>query len=703
MKPPFMDVVRTRFSAPILACLILNPSHAIANSADNSERAFDTGDSVLFGYSIEELLDLEVTSASKKPQRLSQTNAAVFVITQDDIRRSGAQNIPEALRMAPGVQVAQIDSNKWAITVRGFNGRFANKLLVMIDGRTVYTPTFSGVYWDTHDTLMADIERIEVIRGPGGTLWGANAVNGVINVITKSSRETGTAYTEATAGNRQASVAARLASSIGEQASFKVFGSYKDIDGNRDTAGVATDDDWRVGRIGGRIDWDVSDRDALTLLSEAYDGESGETVQLPSATPPFLVRMDSRVNVQGAFLLGRWDRKYSSQSQSMLQGYVDFSNREGSLFSEERTTYDVEAQHRLNLVDRHDVVMGLGVRVNEIETVSTPYFAMADDKTSNDLFNLFVQDEITIAPDKLSLTLGVKLEHNDLSPDEIDWMPSIRGLWQIDAKQTTWAAVTRAIRTPSIFELQGSLNTALTSSLANSGLPPVPVPVATTVTGNPEQQSEKLISYEIGYRVQPTTSLSVDLAVFYNDYDELRTVTSGIATCEPSGAALPACILDPLLVPPTQSLLLPSQFANQEVGDAIGAEIAIDWLALDNWRIKGSYSYLDLTLQQPGESAYQSTEDPEHQLSLQSRLALGERIDFDVWLRYADELGYFAIDDYWALDTRLAWRLTDDLEFSLVGKNLLDSSHVEFASESEDVPVIEIQRSYLAELRWSFE
>ncbi|MFW2405267.1 MAG: TonB-dependent receptor plug domain-containing protein [Gammaproteobacteria bacterium] len=658
---------------------------------------------MLFSFSIEELLDLEVTSASKKPQRLSQTTAATFVITQEDIRRSGAQNIPEALRMAPGVQVAQIDANKWAITVRGFNGRFANKLLVMIDGRTVYTPTFSGVYWDTQDTFMGDVERIEVIRGPGGTMWGANAVNGVINVITKSSKDSETAYTEATAGNQQVSLASRFTAALSDTASYKVFASYKDIQGNRDIDGVDTNDDWSVGRVGGRFDWTVSDIDEVMVVSEAYSGESGETVQLPTPTPPFVERRDNYVDVQGAFVLGRWDRAHPNGSHSMTQAYVDYSNRDGVLFSEKRTTVDLELRHRLLAFGNNDIVLGLEFRSNRIDVVGSPYFAMSNDRISSDLFNFFFEDEIIIAPDKFSLILGTKLEHNDLSPDEIDWMPSIRGLWQVNPTNTLWAGVTRAVRTPSMFEQQGSLNTAMTSTVESAGLPPLPYPVVTQIDGNLDQQSEKLISYELGYRLQPTARFSADIALFYNDYDDLRNVAPGIPTCEPSGAPLPACLFDPGLTPPTQSVFVPSQFANDETGDALGAEIAFDWAVLDNWRIKGAYTYLDLMLKPPGEDEERSGEDPQHQLSVQSLLSLGQSTDFDVWVRYVDDLSAFAIDSYWTLDTRIAWRVLDNLELSLVGKNLIDSGHVEFASETEDIPLIEIQRSYLAELRWAFE
>jgi len=674
-----------------------------AESHKDPDSISNTNDSVLFSYSIQELLDLEVTSASKKPQRLSQTTAAIFVITQEDIRRSGASNIPEALRMAPGVQVANIDANKWAISIRGFNGRFANKLLVLIDGRTIYTPTFSGVYWDTQDTLMSDIERIEVVRGPGGTLWGTNAVNGVINVITKSSTDTDTGSVSAVAGNHQTSFASRLGAPLGADANFRVFAKYKDIDGNRNLVGDSTNDDWRIGRIGGRVDWQTSDIDEITLISEAYDGKSGETLSVPIITPPFEQRLDTDQDVQGAFVLGRWERKNSRNNQLMFQSYVDYSNREGYLYSEERTTIDLEAQQRLGNIANHDIVVGLGYRINDINIANTPLIALNSDTESSSILSFFVQDEIIISPDRLSITLGTRLEHNELSSENLDWMPSIRGLWRINATNSAWSGVTRAIRTPSYVELDGQINTSLTNALGSAGLPPVPYPVVTGLSGNPEQQSEELMSYELGYRVQPNDAFSVDVAVFHNDYDNLRSLLPGIPTCEPSGAAIPACLFDPSLDPPTQSLLLPAQFANEIDGKANGAEIAIDWLARDNWRMKVTYSYLDLKFRSPSAGEYSSAEDPKHQFSVQSQLAVGGAADFDIWLRYVDDLDYFNIDSYWTMDARLAWRVRDDLELSIAGKNLLESGHVEFASETEDIPITEIERSYLAELRWSFE
>lgn len=656
----------------------------------------------LLDMSLEELLNLEVTSVSKKSQKVSETAAAVFVVTADDIRHSGARNVPEALQGVPGLQVAQIDGNKWAISARGFNGRFANKLLVLMNGRTLYTPSFSGVYWDVKDTVMEDIDRIEIIRGPGGTLWGSNAVNGVINIITKTAADTqGTFLSSSYSNQSSLSATARYGASFGEDVQYRVYAKYFDEDGNEDRFGDDTNDDWQMARTGLRLDWQPTESQSVSFSAEAYTGSPGESLDLATLTPPYVRRQDAVQDVSGYFVMADWTRDWSPESSTQARLYWDVADRDALLIQEDRETLDLDVQHRLLVGSRHDIVFGAGFRSNDIDYQETPKIEIRHEGSA-DLWNAFVQDEIALVQDRWYLTLGTKLEHNDRSTEDIELLPNARLLWNITDEHHAWAAVTRSVRVPSDAERHTLIRD--TRPIIPPGSPenPAPVPAATAALGNHDMDSEELVSYEMGWRGRLSTRLSADMAVFFNDYDKLRANELGDTICEPSGVSVGA---DPLCVFSSTNTLTLLPFNNGIQAEAYGAELVVDWVATDQLGFRGVYSYLEMDADpDPGALNEGLVEDtsPTHQAEFRSEYSPVASIDVDLALRYIDDVAYYDIDSYWTADVRLAWRPVEALELEVKGKNLLDDSRLQFISEINDVTPTEIERSFVATVRWSF-
>jgi len=469
----------------------------------------------LTDLSLEELMSIEVTSVSKKEQNLFLTPAAVHVITEEDIRRSGATNIPEALRLVPGLSVAQVDTNKWAITSRGFNGLFASKLLVLIDGRSVYTPLFSGVYWDVQDTLLEDLDRIEVIRGPGATVWGANAVNGVINIITKRSEETQGSFISSGGGSQETGFAGlRYGGSVGEDLHYRIYTKYFNRGNFARSSGLEGADQWDVSRGGFRLDWKVSEKDSLTLHGDFYDGDMGQTLIFPTLSPPFTVVLDDRTQVVGGNLVGRWTRTVFDKSEIEVQTYYDRSERNGALLGEVRDLFDLELKHHWSRSEGHDVVWGFGYRVTSDELRNSIVVSLDPLSRTDHLFNGFLQDEITLAPDGLWLTVGSKFEHNSYTGWEIQ--PSAKLMWMPHHRHALWTGVSRAVRMPARTNSEFRINFAAY---------PDPTGLLTLISifGNPDLSAEDLLAYELGYRFQPKSSLSFDVATFYNVYKDLMS------------------------------------------------------------------------------------------------------------------------------------------------------------------------------------
>ncbi len=640
----------------------------------------------LLSLSLEELVNLEITSVSKKPQTISDSAAAVFVITQDDIRRSGATSIPEALRLAPGVNVAQIDSNKWAITARGFNGRFANKLLVLMDGRSVYTPLFSGVYWDIQDTLLDDIERIEVIRGPGATLWGANAVNGVINIITKHSENTQGILAKGGYGSEEKGFAAlRYGGAFGDNANYRAYIKYFNRDGYDAISGGEAADDWNAFRGGFRFDSQVNSKDTLTVQGDAYSGTEGQTNQEFNFTSPnYRTITDEDTTFSGGNLLLRWERTLSATSDLALQTYYDRTERnEKALTKESRDTIDLDFQHRFALGQRQEIVWGLGYRItwDNIEP-NEPTTMVNKGSQTDHLASLFVQDEITLKPDLLRLILGSKLENNDYTGLEIQ--PNARLIWTPNEEHSLWGAVSRAVRTPSRAEEDASIMVKL--------IPPdITNPLLTLITakGNNDFDSEELLAWELGYRFMPNPTFSLDLATFLNIYENLRTG-------EPQ---------TPFVPPMAPYLVVPTRLDNKMKAKVWGFEAVADLKIKNWWRLQTVYSFLQEDLDYTSDSNDSGSIDlaegttPKHQVSLRSSMDLPHNIELDFWLRYADELESPEIDDYLTLDIRLGWQPRPGLELVLVGQNLLQNSHQEYSPEYQTLAT-EVPRGIYGQVVW---
>ena len=641
-------------------------------------------------FSLDELVNLKVTSVSKKPEKLSHAPAAIAVITGEDIRRSGVTTIAEALRLAPGLEVARVDSLTWAISSRGFNDLFANKLLVLMDGRSVYTPLFSGVYWDVQDTLLEDLDRIEVIRGPGAALWGANAVNGVINITTKSAKETQGGLVTGGGGTEERGFGSvRYGGQINDQAWYRVYAKYFNRDDTATPSGGDAGDDWDGLRGGFRVDWEHSPPNLLTLQGDIYAGTEHQSYVLSTLTPPTYSSLQPQtIRVAGGNLVGRWTHTFHEDADLRFQVYYDRTHRDLEIFSEERDTVDFDLQIHHSLGERQDLVWGLGYRhTDSYDFKSNFNLAFVPEDRKTDDYSAFVQDEISLVRDRLRLTLGSKFEHNNYTGFEIQ--PSGRLLWTPHPKHSAWASISRAVRTPS----RADIDLRLVTTVIPPGVPPLllPAPGVVSLVGNPAKRSEILLAYEAGYRVQLHERVTMDTAVFYNDYDRLTTF-------EPAGQDLSTL--------PT-SIGLPQVFANRSEGETYGGEVAANVQVTDWWRLRASYSYLQVQLHrkrssQDGTAEDGEGDDPHHQISLRSEMDLPWYLQLDCLGRYVDSLPNRGIPSYAEVDVRLGWRPTRHFEISVVGQNLLDNQHPEFRQLILGPPQAELERGVYGKVTFRF-
>ena len=666
----------------ILALFVIAEAHG-ADSAQGSQKRSEPTD--LSSLTLEQLVNVQVTSVSKKPENLSHAAAAITVINQDDIRHSGARSIAEVLRMAPGLNVARVDSHTWAVSSRGFNDTFANKLLVLMDGRSVYTPLFSGVYWDVQDTMLEDIDRIEVIRGPGATLWGANAVNGVINIITKSAKETRGGLAVAGGGTEELGFGAiRYGGQLSENAYYRVYTKYDSRDSSVTGDGQTADDRWQMARSGFRVDWEATSRSAVTFQGDAYGGQLNQTYTFPTLTAPDYSEVSSKlVDVSGGNLIGRWKQELQGESDTTLQLYYDYTRRKArNFFTEGRNTFDADWQHHFLLGERQDWVWGLGYRLNADEIDGSFLTSYSPMERTTQLLNFYAQDDIDLVRDRLHLTLGSKFEHNDYTGFEIQ--PGARLSWTPDHRQTIWASVARAVRTPS----RAESDIRLVNSVSG-GAPPT----VNTVFGSGDYKSEDLLAYEVGYRIQPHQRLSFDLAAFFNVYDNIRTTEfRGVFT-------------DPSL--PGSPDVARLDVDNEASGETYGGELTVNWHATDWWHWRASYTLLETHMHQTSRSNDSDAEDdevksPHHQFWVQSSLDLPWRMHLDTTGRHVDRLRELGVNSYFALDLRLAWKPTRNLELSIVGQNLLDDRHPEFAPTIIPTQRTESQRSVFGKISFEF-
>lgn len=658
---------------------------SLAASADDMTSTNNANLAQLADMDISQLMQVKVSILGPS-QTVSRTPAAVSVVTQDDIKRSGAMNIPEALRQVPGMDVAQVDASQWAVSARGFNDTFANKLLVMQDGRSIYTPLFSGVFWDVQGTMMDDIDHIEVVRGPGATLWGANAMNGVINIITKNAADTQGLLVSGGGGNQERGFTeARYGGNLGANLFYRVYGTYENHDATVESDGSDAGNSWQLARGGFRMDTTPAGNNSFTLQGDGYMGWIDQVFGVLGPPPTFTTTNDELMRVSGANALGRWSHTISDTSNFRLRAYYDYTAREApAVFDEQLHTFDLDFKNQFALGERNQVVWGAGYRLTADQEKNSGAISFNPDTETLNLFSTFAQDDLAVVKDRFDIIFGSKLEHNDYTGFEVE--PGVRLLWTPTDHQAVWASVSRAVRTPSRAEETITLIQA--APLPSPPFPPgnfAPV----TVSGTNGFESEEMMAYEAGYRTELSEKLSLDLAAYYNDYDNLRS---------------------------EQAFANPTRFyvGNALHGHTYGFEATATWRATHWWQLQPNYTLLKMNLYaQPdgaspadGQSVAEiEGSSPQNQFSIRSSMDLPRGVTFDTTLRYVDNLPYFHIESYFELDARLAWQINKNLEVSLVGQNLLHDQHAEFGPSyinTQAGRVTDIPRGVYTRITWRF-
>jgi iron complex outermembrane receptor protein len=638
-------VTRHRMACHLAVALLLGAATSLAVAAPE----VSTGS--LKQLSVEELMNVEVYSASRHLEPTQTAPSAIYVLTNEDIRRSHATSVPEALRLVPGVQVGRVDGNKWAVSMRGFNSREANKLLILVDGRSIYDPLFSGMLWESQDFMMEDIDRIEVIRGPGGTLWGANAFNGVINIVTRNASDSQGALAALTAGNEEKyTLAGRYGWKPTELQSARVYAKAYERDTGFDDV-VAPHDASRMRRGGFRWDWNDGVRNKMTFSGDLFEADAGvrETRTLVQD-----------VKHRGRNLLARWNRELSSDSSVQAQFYFDHVDYTSSGFTQHRDTYNLELQHSVHAGSRHFVVWGAGLRKLRDETNSgLPGFVdVLPLRRADELTDMFAQDTISVVPERVNLTLGVKYERTDYAPSE--WLPNVRIAWTPDARQTWWASVSEATRVPS--RLESDLTFFKTIRIGD------------------RFGAEHVRAYEIGQRWLITPRFWSDVAAFYNDYQDLRSGERG------------------------------GQLGNLMYGRSSGVEVALRWAPAERWRVDTSYTYLTMGLSldpastsAPGQLAYIEGLGARNQASVRAMFDASNGLQLDATVRYVGRLPALNYPAYTEFDAGLTWALQAAVELSVVGQNLLDAHHFEQAvAFSSSGMSTQVQRSVYGKVTWRF-
>ncbi len=633
-----------------------------------------------FDLPLAQLLGAEVVSVSKKPQKLAQSPAAVYVITGEDIIRSGVTNIPDALRMAPGVQVAQADSNSWAISIRGFNNVLAKRLLVMIDGRTIYNTLHGGVYWEAHNVAMGNIDRIEIVRGPGGSLWGANAVNGVINIIMKKSyRNQGTRITAGYGSHERGLITVNHGGSFADDKFYNVYARYFDRDNYRNLSGTSANDEWEGYRAGWRTDWG----DYLSISGDIYRSGADQNFERFSLTPPFETADSETAVNKGGNITGNFRKPLENGAEVSLRTYFDYASRDENILSDERYIFDIETQYNFQPLGRHEFIAGAGVRNIRDDLAGTELTVFSPASREDFNFSGFLQDRIIIVPDEWDLTLGSKFEHNFYTGFE--FQPTARLQWLPDEDQTVWASVSRAVSTPTRIERD--------LDITNLVVPPgllSPTPALVTLANNKSFDSEKMIAYELGYRNRITSGLSLDAALFYNEYHDMLSVEAAGVT--------------PVAGPPAH-VLVPLVARNDQSAETYGGELVLNWNVNSEWKLTGAYSYLEVFVHAPDVLGFsqelEEDDAPAHQASIQSSWNISKTLNLDTNLYYVDSLPRFGIGDYVRLDASLGWRIHKNVRFNLVGQNLAEEAHREWDAV-DSVNAAEIERSVFGNFTWEF-
>jgi iron complex outermembrane recepter protein len=668
-----MRLRSSRFAAAVLAAAMSGPGLFAADRA-------------LADASLEDLMKIEVTSVSRKRQLLSKSAAAVYVLTQEDIARSGATSIPEVLRLVPGLMVARIDSNKWAVGARGESGRFSNKMLVLIDGRTVYTNLYSGVYWDQNDTLLEDVERIEIIRGPGGTMWGANAVNAVINIITKSAQQTQGMLATVGGGTQDRGFGAiRYGGETRDAVHYRGYVKYFNRGSLLTDQGLSAHDEWDSLRGGGRLEWAPSRRDRLTVHGDLYRGRGNENVSesVFSLVPGPAFHGD--LATSGGYALGRWEHSLAGGSDLAFQSYIQRENRDEAMGRLANLVGDIDFQHHAGIGARHDVLWGAAYRLTT-DTVSVgPATAslgkvFVPESRRDSLYSAFLQDEFGLLPGRLILTAGTKLQHNDYTGFEVQ--PNVRMLWTPNPRHSVWAAVSRAVRTPSRrdHDLAG---------LPFELPPPAPAGSVGLVQGNRAFRSETLLAHEAGWRWQPGNRVSLDLSGYVGQMRGLQKVAAGVPW---------------IRLNPTVQIVLPLSFSNAEAEKRGGVELASTFQMTRKWRIHANYSWYrpwDTVQERTDINTFhlQQTTYREHQAQFRSSWEVRRGVSLDCNLFALSGMPGSGINRGVRADVRLAVRAGEATEWSVGLQDLFDARRSEFGIE-DYVRNSQVARAISFKLTW---
>lgn len=656
-----------KYRTLFIGCLLLTLSFSSGYSA--------TPIPDISSLDIEDLMQVQVTTLSRRPESSFDVPAAISVISQEDIRRSGAQTIPDALRLAPGVNVARINGSQWAISIRGFNGRYSNKLLVMIDGRSVYTHQFSGVLWEEQDTLLEDVERIEVIRGPGGTLWGANAVNGIINIITKHTRDTTGSLATLSAGDGQSgALTFRHGGLIGSNGTYRFGGRFASFGALRMVDGSGSGHDgWNLLSGSFRADWEPRQSDSITVEGEIFQNHPELIKSVVVLEPPFVNRSFVTSPQNGNSILARWTRQYQNGSESALQTYYSSAREDNVGAPLFRNSFDVDFQNSLASKNDHLLVWGAGYRRSSDSSSNRDIMNYNPASMRYELFSAFLQDQIDLHHN-FKLTIGSKVERNSFSGYE--WQPSARIAWKPDEHHLLWASLTRAVRTPSRTD-QG-FQLPMASFYGANG-----IPTMIMLMGSPSMRSEELLTQEIGYRWDPGSRFTLDAAAFYNRYRGLRGYIAGTPYMSTSHVPY---------------MVIPYTMGNYENGETIGFECSVRWKPTSRWSLIGNVSLLgDLRLRNTVNGDQLNA--PHQQFSLISHLDLPHNLELDATLHAVGRLHDLKVPPYQRLDLRLGWKAAPQMQLELIGQNLLQQNHLEYGAVEGVSPTLE-ERIWMVKATW---
>jgi iron complex outermembrane receptor protein len=680
--------MRQKYSTPIklqlsAAALLISMSGVL--HANELDPALD--------MDLSSLLDLEVTSVSKAAEPLSQAAAAIYVITQEQLETRGVTSIPEALKTVPGLHVVQLDSHKWAISSRGFNGRYNNKMLVLIDGRVQYSPEYSGVYWETTDTLIQDIDRIEVIRGPAAALWGLNAVNGVINITTKHTLETLGGYAEIGSGSDEHFAGFRYGAQLSDRTAVRGYAKGRKVDGASSHSeeqsptvqsqinALGADNDYWQQQIGARFDTTLDSSSDLMVSFDAYNIKAEDG--LITGTQVYI---PETVKTRGWNLLANFGKALSTRSEIDITTYFDFAARDGQFISFSRDTFDFELKHHFT-TDNHRLLTGLEYRyVSNNLSLNDQVISTPNPNENTQLYSLFISDQWTLVDEKLWLTLAGRLDKHNYADNE--FQPSLRLSWKATPSQTVWTALSRAVRLPAQLELYNHVSIGVAEG--NTALNPLPFPVALNTLSNTDYDVEEVKSLEIGHRIQVNPQLTVDTTAFYNDYEDLRSFS---------------LVNSNIVMPPALSSL-DFAFTNNGAGHNHGFETSINWHANTQLRFELNYSYINGAF---SEGLPQVTDAPENIVSLSSYWSPTPSLDIHAAFRYVDELETFSqstlefvtLEDFFTADIDIAWKVNKQLTLSAHGRNLFENNHEAFIPEIV-YSHYSIEPSFFAKLSYSF-